>query len=212
MNKTIFLLISIIIILGSFSCTDDDSSPEKDCENTVEGPFMDHRDGKIYNSIKIGDQLWMAENLNYDAGNGSYVYDNIESNAEIYGRLYDWEVALDACPDCWHLPSEEEWEELFDFLGGMGVAGGKMKNNDTTYWENPNLGATNSSGFSALPGGLRCIEGCTYFGLGFWGTYWSSTEIDNETAWRFTLHYSSEQIEVMGGDKNVAKSVRCIRD
>jgi len=73
-------------------------------------------------------------------------------------------------------------------------------------------GATNSSGFSALPGGLRCHEGCTYFGKGLWGTFWSSTELDNETAWRFTLHNSIEQIEPMGGEKNFAKSVRCLRD
>jgi uncharacterized protein (TIGR02145 family) len=94
----------------------------------------------------------------------------------------------------------------------MVVDGGKMKDTDTTYWENPNIGATNSRRFSALPGGLRCNGGCTYFGKGLWGTFWSSTETDNETAWRFTLHHSQGQIEPMGGEKNIAKSVRCIRD
>jgi uncharacterized protein (TIGR02145 family) len=138
-EKLIFLLTSLIIItLGHFSCSDENSNPNNDCEDTFEGPFSDNRDSKIYSTVKIGDQLWMAENLNYDAGNGSWVYNDIESNAEIYGRLYNWEITLDACPDCWHLPSEEEWQVLFDFLGGGGVAGGRMKTIDTTYWESPN--------------------------------------------------------------------------
>jgi len=154
----------------------------------------------------------MSENLNYVSGSGSWLYDSIESNSEVYGRLYHWETAFDACPDGWHLPTDEEWIELIEYLGGWGVAGGKMKEMGITHWENPNEGATNSSGFAALPGGLRCNGGCTYFGKGLWGTFWSSTEIDSESAWRVTIHNSSEVIEPTGGEKLVAKSVRCIKD
>lgn len=207
--KTLIFLILILIgfTVIIFSCNDDEIT--NDCEGISEGLFLDTRDGKTYKTVKIGNQLWMAENLNYDAGSGSWVYDDSLSNAEVYGRLYDWEIALDACPDCWHLPSDEDWQTLIHYLGEN--VGGKMRTTDTIYWDSPNEGATNSSGFSALPGGLRCNGGCTYFGKGLWGTFWSSTNIDTTYAWRVTLHENNE-IERTYGDKLVAKSVRCLRD
>lgn len=203
-RKILSIGATTLIIICFNSC-----SKNNDVDPNV-GTFTDSRDGKIYNTVKIGNQWWMAENLNHETENGCWVYDSIESNAEVYGRLYDWETALDVCPNGWHLPTDDEWTVLIDYLGDG--AGGKMKTTDTTYWESPNTGATNTSGFSALPGGLRCNGGCTYFGLGLWATFWSSTDIDSVNAWRVTIYNSADYIERTWGDKNVAKSVRCIRD
>lgn len=104
----------------------------------------------------------MAENLNYNPGSGSWAYDNDSSKAAIYGRLYSWPTARKACPQGWHLPSNVEWQTLADYLGGPAVTGGKMKEADTTYWNSPNTGATNESGFS-----VRCVRdtGATDAGL-----------------------------------------------
>ena len=86
------------------------------------GRFTDARDGKIYKTVKIGDQVWMAENLNYDAGEGSWCYKDSLSNCEKYGKLYTWEAARRSAPKGWHLPSKEEFETLLNSLGGSGSA------------------------------------------------------------------------------------------
>ncbi len=132
--------------------------------NTETGTFTDSRDNKAYKWVKIGSQIWMAQNLNYNiAGSGC-------NQCETYGRLYTWDAANRACPSSWHLPSDSEWQTLIDYLGGSGVAGGKMKSTGT--WQSPNTDATNSSGFSALPGGFRLANGSFYnAGNGGW---WSS--------------------------------------
>jgi uncharacterized protein (TIGR02145 family) len=96
----------------------------------------------------------MAENLNYDAGIGSWIYNENSDLAVTYGRLYIWETACEVCPDGWRLPSDEEWTELTAYLGGDEVAGGKLKETGASHWEE-NEGATNESGFLALPGGGR---------------------------------------------------------
>jgi len=88
--------------------------------------FTDPRDGKVYRTVKIGSQVWMAENLAY-AAEGSKCYNNEESNCEKYGRLYDWDTAMKSCPAGWHLPSREEWQTLVDFAGGGKIAGEKLK-------------------------------------------------------------------------------------
>ena len=110
--------------------------------------FTDVRDGKVYKTVKIGNQTWMAENLNYVTAN-SWEFDNSSTNGDVYGRLYTWEAALTACPSGWHLPSDAEWTILTDDLGGESVANEKMKS--TSRWDY-NGNGTNSSGFNALPG------------------------------------------------------------
>ena len=122
------------------------------------GTFTDPRDGQTYNTVEIGSQTWFSENINY-AMTDSWWYDNSSANGDIYGRLYKWYPALTACPSGWHLPTDEEWTILTDFLGGENVAGGKMKEVGTTLWDSPNNGATNESGFTALPGGYRNTNG-----------------------------------------------------
>lgn len=133
------------------ACRKVDTDPNEDW---VPGErWIDTRDGQSYATVKIGDQVWMAENFKYLPDSGSWAYDNDAAMVSTYGRLYGWETAVSICPMGWHLPLQEEWQELCDFLGGRDVAGGKLKENGTSHWEDPNGGATNEVGFSALPGG-----------------------------------------------------------
>jgi len=140
-------------------------------------PVCEDIDGNVYETIQIGDQLWMAENLktthynngdeipypsNEDFGSfdeGQYgVYDNDPSNADVYGNLYNFAAVDDdrgLCMEGWHVPSDGEWTVLTDYLGGSSVAGGKMKEEGLDHWNSPNTGATNESGFTGLPAGYR---------------------------------------------------------
>lgn len=131
--------------------------------------LVDSRDGKKYKTLKIGEQVWMAENLNYDAEGGK-CYDNNPENCEQYGRLYDWDVAKKACPSGWHLPSEKEWKTLVNFAGGEKRAGKKLK---TKSGWNGNGNGTNNYGFSALPGGSYLLEDAIFDGVGLDGDWWS---------------------------------------
>jgi uncharacterized protein (TIGR02145 family) len=109
------------------------------------GKFTDPRDGKIYKTVKIGNQVWMAENLAYKTQKGSWAYNNDENNAKIYGYLYEWEAANNACPPGWHLPTKAEWETLISNLGSE--PGNKMK---STRVEEHSCVGTNQSGFGAV--------------------------------------------------------------
>jgi len=171
--------------------------------------FTDPRDEQTYTTVQIGDQCWMAENLNIGTMiNGSenmtdngviekYCYYNDPANCETYGGLYQWNEMMEyvtdtavqgICPEGWYLPSDEEWTTITDFLGGWLVAGGKMKEAGATHWNPPNTGATNESGFSGLPGGSRGAYG--YFNpIGYYGYFWSSTEYSSTNAWSRLLYY-----------------------
>jgi uncharacterized protein (TIGR02145 family) len=178
------------------------------------GTFTDPRDDQTYTTIDIGSQTWFAENLNYNTGDGnnnSWCYDNNGSNCDIYGRLYTWEAATSACPDGWHLPSDDEWTTLIDFLGGEDVAGGKMKETGTTHWNSPNTGATNSSGFTALPGGYRNTSG-GFYGKGYDGYWWSATGYSSTDAWSRRLYYDNDGVARLTYSKEDGFSVRCVRD
>jgi uncharacterized protein (TIGR02145 family) len=124
------------------------------------GYFTDFRDDQKYQIVKIGAQIWMAENLRYKMPGGCWAYENNEENAKKYGYLYNLETVKNACPKGWHLPSDEEWITLVSYLGGEDSAGGKMK--ATSDWKMPNKGATNESGFNALPAGSRRDDGSFY--------------------------------------------------
>jgi len=179
------------------------------------GTFTDPRDGKVYQTVTIGNQEWMAENLAYEPSSGNYwAYDNNNSNVETYGYLYDWETACDVCPDGWHLPTDAEWTELTDYLGEN--AGGKLKATGTIeagtgLWYDPNTGATNETGFTALPGGLRYCYG-TFDGIGIFGYWWSATEYYTNYAWGRDVVYDYGSVSRGRGDKELGFSVRCLRD
>ncbi len=193
--------------------------------------FTDSRDGQAYKTIKIGDQCWMKENLAWlpsvsppasssEISPYYYVYGyggtNISeatatSNYQIYGVLYNWSAALNACPDDWHLPEDDEWTILTDFLGGESIAGGKMKEAGTAHWNSPNTGSTNSSGFSALPCGYRSSNG-TFYKVGDNGLWWSPSLYSSSNTWKRLLSYTNAQVYRYNSEKESGLSVRCVRD
>ena len=209
--------------------------------------FTDPRDGKVYQTVVIGNQVWMAENLAYlpsvnmvadgsedAAGSYYYVYGydgtnvadaKATDNYATYGVLYNWTAAMDGeassttnpsgiqgvCPAGWHLPSEAEWTELTDYLGGTSVAGGKLKETGTTHWNTPNTGATNETGFTALPGGDRDNDG-TFNDFGSIGYWWSATELNATNAWNRGMNLNYSNVSRNNDNKEVGFSVRCVRD
>jgi uncharacterized protein (TIGR02145 family) len=188
------------------------------------------------NEVKIGKQIWMTENLNVDKfRNGNPIpeaktdeewkkagenkqaawcyYENDSKNGKKYGKLYNWYAVNDPrglAPHGWHIPTDREWTLLIKYLGGESVAGGKMKSSGTQYWFSPNSGATNQSGFSGLPGGYRSSTGIfEYIYYGFW---WSSSELDEASAWYRNLNYDISEVYRDNLGKTMGLSVRCIKD
>ena len=208
-------------------------------------------DENVYETILIGDQLWMKENLkvtHYNDGSeiptgysisewadlgetetGAYaIYGDNESNADTYGYMYNWYTVDDergVCPESWHVPTDDEYTALIDYLGGTSVAAGKLKEctegscPESNYWISPNTGATNESGFTGLPGGFRFGElpaendDGGYNGMGGIGYFWSSsTEDNNNNAWMRELNYYYSEIFWFTGYKRSGFSVRCLAD
>jgi len=163
--------------------------------------------GQTYKTVKIGDQVWMAENLNYKA-KGSECYDSKPENCGKYGRLYDWNMARSACPGGWHLPFDTEWQTLVDFAGGEKVAGGKLKANNG--WDEDGNG-TDEYGFSALPGGNGPPKG-GFDLVGIGGYFWSATENNSKTAYGRSMKRNGTNVTSNNFIKSVLISVRCIQD
>jgi uncharacterized protein (TIGR02145 family) len=178
----------------------------------ITGTFTDSRDNKIYKTVTIGTQTWMAENLAFKAKTGCWAYENKEINVKTYGYLYNWETAYKSCPTGWHLPSDDEWSQLIDYLGSVPQAGGKLKETGTLHWSGPNTNATNESGFSALPGGDMNSSG-KFESAGKYGSWWSSDEskdITNNSSW-WGVSYDSDHSMSSITDKQCGFSVRCIK-
>ncbi len=116
-----------------------------------------------------------------------------------------------ACPKGWHLPSDAEWTQLTDYLGGESISGGKLKENDTTHWKSPNVGATNETGFTALPGGYRSENG-EFKGLFNYGSWWTATENNAGYAWGRGLTYLNNYVYRDNIYKEIGFSVRCVKD
>ncbi|MCG3165773.1 MAG: hypothetical protein POELPBGB_01548 [Bacteroidia bacterium] len=197
-------------------------------------------DGNTYNIVQIGDQCWMKENLktahfrdgsvipetenqtswadiytSYTQTPAWCYYDEDANNNNVYGKLYNWFAVNDSrgiCPDGWHIPDENEIFQLSNFLGGVDEAGGKMKSTGT-LWDAPNLGATNSSGFSALPGGSRGYDGIFGGNIGYNASFWSSSPIDSAKAVNFSLS-TNDSLLYVGYYSQKAKglSCRCVKD
>jgi uncharacterized protein (TIGR02145 family) len=189
-------------------------------------------DGNVYRTVIIGKQEWMAENLKtsryrtdipiphvtdtdelVNATTGAWVnYNNEEANDETYGKLYNW-YAVDSsegiCPEGWHVPSDKEWTQLINYLGGKDNAGCKMKEAGTDHWESPNTCANNRSGFTGLPGGYHDPTG--FVNLGRYGAWWSSAENQDEGLF-YSLNYNNSSVYQLSQTKSNAISVRCVRD
>ena len=172
---------------------------------------FDERDGKTYKGVEIGTQIWMAENLNYGGSNGTIgtCYDDDSKNCETYGRLYDWETAIKACPSGWHLPSKEEWEELVDFAGGNS-AGLYLKAKNGWSRSPVDGNGLDSYGFMALPGGD--LSKGKFNGIGNWSNWWGSTENDDNGAFLLGMSSRSKVDIYTGNEKTNSYYVRCIED
>ena len=185
-------------------------SPDDYISVTNTGTFTDPRDGQTYKTVRIGSQTWMAQNLNYKTDN-SWWYNNDPNYGSIYGRLYTWDASQTACPSGWHLPRKNEWETLFNVLGGESSAGGKMKETGTAHWSYPNTGASDSVGFKALPGGIESND--KFYYLGDWGTWWSSTSGSYQTqAFSIQLVKDSKGASTGASQKTYGYSVRCVKN
>lgn len=172
--------------------------------------ISDSREEHTIGVVEIGGSVWMSENLNYDAPSGCWCYNNDPSYCEVYGKLYDWETALKACPDGWHLPGEAEVLTLMNKLGGGDVAGGKMKEKGIAHWTRPNSRATNSSGFTALPAGSY-LNG-KFDLMGYMATWWMADEKSKTSAKCFTVCCEAGDLFIITNKKQAALSVRCVKD
>jgi uncharacterized protein (TIGR02145 family) len=197
-------------------------------------------DGNSYNVVSIGSQCWTKENLKTTRySNGVAIpivtddtsweslstdaycwYDNnYNTYGSIYGALYNWyTVETDnLCPSGWHVPSDAEWTQLINYLGGDSVAGGKMKEIGTTHWNSPNTGANNSSSLTGLPGGYRVGNYGTnnpFDNIGYMGGWWSTTEINSTNAFLRLLSFNDTNVLRLYyyNDKVTGLSVRCLKD
>lgn len=190
-------------------------------------------DGNTYNTVIIGGQCWMQENLNVSHyRNGDVIpqvqdpeawanlttgawcyYENNTANGVVYGKLYNWYAVADPrglAPEGWHIPNDAEWTTLTNSLGGEAVAGGAIKSVDN-LWIAGNVGATNSSGFTGLPGGGGEPFG-GFQGLGMGAYWWSSTPEDAEMAWYRMVRGSQASVSRYNGYKLLSMSVRCVKN
>lgn len=182
-------------------------------------------DGNVYKTVKIGNQWWMAENLKVTKDPSgkiieNFCYNNDESNADILGRLYSWDVAMNKsktpgaqgiAPNGWHIPTAKDWDTLVSTLGGYSVAGGHLKATVGGFWLAPNTGATNMSGFTAIAAGE--IDRGKHWQYGESAVFWSSNETDQDNAVYVYLDYDKKRITKTSFFKNVMKySIRCIKN
>jgi uncharacterized protein (TIGR02145 family) len=229
-SAEVFLILSIIII----------SSCKKN--NDMEISVTDI-DGNVYHIVTIGTQEWMKENLKTTKYNDGTAIREITDNYEwaalrtpaycwynndaaayksTYGALYNWYVVSsesnggkNVCPSGWHVPTLGEWETLKTYLGGIDVAGAKLKETGTTHWATPNIGATNETGFTALPGGCRLYYGY-YFDVGSYGSWWTSTDYSSpieDDAYFQGMNYSDTFVHKgLTHHKEYGFSVRCLKN
>lgn len=196
MKKSILILVAISLIFTTTAQTT--------------GTFKDPRDGKVYKTVIIGSQTWFAENLAWKTESGSYAYNDDISFVPVYGRLYSFEAAKNACPAGWRLPSIEDWNVLISFLGDPNSAAGKFKS--TIGWKSPNTGANNETGFSAIPGGSKYHSDGSYNNMGEQANFWSATAFDCETSWYLYVDYRRTKIYRDRLRHTSGFSVRCIKD
>lgn len=195
-----------------------------DPNTVIRSTFTDGRDGQTYNTVKIGNQTWMAKNLNIETG-VNWCYEDDDSKCNEYGRLYNWETATTACPSGWHLPTEREWTILCQSVGGQeffanqgehgwAYAGQKLKSKSGWVGYNGQVGnGTDNYGFSAKPGSSRMSYDGSFCcsGDGYWWTA-TTTEWNTARAYSMNLDYQSNSALELGKEKSDGLSVRCLRN
>jgi uncharacterized protein (TIGR02145 family) len=202
------------------------------------GPILKDVSGNSYKTVYIGTQHWMAENLRTSKYNDGTSLTNIQNdnqwwnclsgawsnylnsseNDTIYGKLYNWYVMdktyngnRNVCPTGWHIPTENEWWQLSNSLGGFSLAGGAMKENSLNYWSQPNKGASNSSLFRAVPSGFRFDNG-SFSSISNSAVWWTSTEFDICNYKVFYLLYNQSDLNNGRNDKRTGNAIRCVKD
>ncbi len=221
------LLVAVFSLIVVSACKKDEEDPPPPTTVT-------DADGNVYNTVVIGTQVWLKENLKTTKyRNGSPIpavtdqtewgtistpgvcwYENSQSNyGNTYGAIYNWYAVKtgNICPTGWHVPTDAEWTTLVTFLGGESVAGGKMKETGTTHWNTPNTGATNESGFTALPAGYRYLDG-GYYDNGNYGYWWSASEFDSGDGLFRLIYFDDKVVEQGNFSKKYGFSVRCVMD
>ena len=184
------------------------------------GTFTDSRDGHVYKTVKIGTQTWMAENLAFKIGGGGYWKSDDISDFTKYGYLYTWGMANKACPASWHLPTDEEWTILTNFLGFEDVAREKLVSSSAWVLSKKQakdmIEGSNSSGFNAMPAGFYDY-GSKYLkpgirGMGQECTWWSSTPWNNVEYWTRSINYLNSKVNRYPKEQILGCSVRCIKE
>ena len=222
------------------TCTDGKSvtlkngADGKDGKSFVDGVLIDPRDKQLYRVVTIGEQTWMAENLNYKTENSLCGGGNGENEGDCskYGRLYTWAAAVGksedecgygktcglsgkvrgVCPEGWHLPDNTEWNKLFIAVGGQSIAGKKLKSQSGWKdYDGTSGNGTDAYGFSAFPAGLRSYDGL-FYREGNNALFWSATEFNSGNAYYMNLSYGNEGAYLSDDSKYDAFSVRCLKD
>ncbi len=230
--SAVFLIVISIMILTACKKQDDSASAFET------GNIMDV-EGNSYKTIKIGNQWWMAENLKVTRYRNGEPVTNITSNAEwialitpaycsynndydtygkVKGLLYNWYVVdpssngnKNIAPEGWHIPTNADFSTLVNCLGGLAIAGGKMKEVGTSHWSSPNTGATNSSGFTSMPSGFRSHEDGTFQYIGTFVHWWSSTQ-SGSTAMNLSLANFQAAADNSASNKKLGFSIICVKD
>lgn len=249
--RNLLLIGSIVASVFLVGCDKDDDDATSGGgtnppTNGETGTFTDSRDSKTYNWVKIGEQVWMAENLNFTGSGIQHITDNTEwennpdydgwcyyenndNYGNTYGALYQWEAAKAVCPSGWHLPTDEEWTQLENYLkenaysydgviGNSGIAKSLATNSGWSISDNQGAVGNsdfeeyrNKTGFSALPGGFRNGYG-GFGGLGYYGYWWSATELGSGLAYYRDLDYRGAGVDRHFDNKSLGFAVRCVRD
>lgn len=235
MKTTIQSIVEALVLLLAISCTKENNNirpfptTDKSLTQTI---TTDINSAESNASIIIGTQRWMTKDLNlshYRNGDqipevkdqtawsnlttGAWCWYNNDSSIRV--RLYNWYAVNDPrglAPAGWHVPSDAEWTTLSTFLGGEFVAGGKMKEAGLSHWLAPNTDATNSSGFTGLPGGYRGNNSAKFKGIGAAGYWFSSTQYNKRNAWSRNLYGANGSVSRGFSDKQVGFTIRCLKD
>jgi len=225
----------ILLIFSLTQCVKESPATKEKDNYTGYSGFVSDIDGNKYQVFGLGTQIWMSQNLRTTRLNNGLKINLVTDNNQwkshnkpgycwynndyitygsVYGALYNW-FAVETgnlCPTGWHVPTDAEWTILTDFLGGLSVAGGPLKEAGTTHWNSPNTGATNSSGFTALPGGGRGSNNGSFYNIGYGGLWWSSSAGSSIRAFGRELLCDYSFVSRPYYEKEFGFSVRCVRD